>query len=228
MNPSGIPLHQPAPPPDPKAAIPVSAQQALPGDHAVDQQLDNFRFSTDQLSVLFENLTTGEHVAKPPPPPTVTRSATSPDQDVLADLDVQVGGFFGKLLRPITVLLLDDDPLFRRMFVDHFGSDDCQITACATQSDAFRHLETNAVDIIISDLHMPGMNGIDFLTEVRVRWGVSQGDLMILSSDESHASREEARQREVDAFILKSAWIEEIGAALKNLASYLVDNEEES
>ena len=70
-------------------------------------------------------------------------------------------------LRGITVLLVDDNTDSREVFsryLTHFGA---QVVDVPDPAAALALLQRMRFDVIVSDLSMPGMSGIDFLTAVR-------------------------------------------------------------
>ena len=60
------------------------------------------------------------------------------------------------------ILIVDDDPL-NRVVLDNTLSDEYSISLCASGEEAVSYLESNTVDLIISDIRMPGMSGYDLL-----------------------------------------------------------------
>jgi PAS domain S-box-containing protein len=72
----------------------------------------------------------------------------------------------------IRVLYLDDEPgllEIGKIFLEDSG--DLKVTTTMKGSDALQLLEKEQFDAIISDYQMPGMDGIQFLAEVRNRFG---------------------------------------------------------
>lgn len=66
------------------------------------------------------------------------------------------------------VLHVDDEPVILEMtqfFLERTG--EMQVTLCTSAEEALKLIETTAFDAVISDYEMPGMNGIDFLFELR-------------------------------------------------------------
>ena len=125
------------------------------------------------------------------------------------------------LLRPISLLLLDDDPLFRRMFYDVFNSDNVHVTVCGNQHEAQRSLEQGTFDLILSDLHMPGFNGVEFVMWIRGRYGVNQGDCYVITADSRPEMKAEAAKLGIDGWIFKDKYIDEVTIALTLIAEDL-------
>ena len=72
----------------------------------------------------------------------------------------------------IRVLYVDDEPELLeigKLFLENSG--DFKVTTIIVATDAIRLLEKEPFDAIISDYQMPVMDGIQFLMEVRARFG---------------------------------------------------------
>lgn len=69
----------------------------------------------------------------------------------------------------IKVLLLDDDDCVRRDYGRLLRSFGFSVDAAADGREALERIELEDHDVVISDVRMPGMNGLQFLREVRAR-----------------------------------------------------------
>ncbi len=72
--------------------------------------------------------------------------------------------------RRARILVVDDDPQVRHVtasFLNGFGYDE---TAVPSGEAALERLETARFDLVVADLAMPGMSGIDLAEAVRGRW----------------------------------------------------------
>jgi CheY-like chemotaxis protein len=71
-----------------------------------------------------------------------------------------------------TLLIVEDEPDLREVYVEILSSIGCQILQATDGADALRQLETNEVHAVLSDISMPSMTGLELLQEVRARFGL--------------------------------------------------------
>lgn len=68
---------------------------------------------------------------------------------------------------PVSVLVVDDEPGIRQATARFLNRSGIQVRAVSDGAEALRALRTQAFDVILCDVRMPGMNGRDFLTRLR-------------------------------------------------------------
>ena len=67
-----------------------------------------------------------------------------------------------------TILVVDDDPSVRHLIIESLRqAGDYIATGAADGMEALDALRSNLYDLVISDIQMPGMNGMDLLTRIR-------------------------------------------------------------
>jgi CheY-like chemotaxis protein len=66
------------------------------------------------------------------------------------------------------ILLVDDDPVIRQMLTAHFQGRGFRCTAVADGAAALALLDREPADVLVTDLAMPGMDGLALLRAVRV------------------------------------------------------------
>jgi HD-like signal output (HDOD) protein/CheY-like chemotaxis protein len=125
------------------------------------------------------------------------------------------------------ILFIDDDPEIisstRRLF--HALHQDWQATFADSGADALEKLKEKVFDVVISDIRMPGMSGIELLEKVRLLY--PQTVRIALSG---HADRDASLRASELAhqYLVKPCPIETILAAIQQalLTNMLIPNEE--
>ena len=67
------------------------------------------------------------------------------------------------------ILIVDDEDMVRNFFAD-FLSDKYACTTAASSDEALAHLSIDGYALVISDVQMPGRNGVELLREIRTRY----------------------------------------------------------
>jgi len=67
-----------------------------------------------------------------------------------------------------TLLIVDDDAAIRGMLYDLF-SDRYECHTASMADEAFQYLEVEHYDVIITDIAMPGITGVELLKRVQLR-----------------------------------------------------------
>lgn len=67
----------------------------------------------------------------------------------------------------LSVLLVDDNAPVLRFLSMAFGSSDCVVSTAAAAEDALALLADKSFDLVVSDIMMPGLSGLDLLREVK-------------------------------------------------------------
>jgi len=65
------------------------------------------------------------------------------------------------------LLVVDDEEPIRRMFEDYFGSLGYQVVTARSGRDALEKFIPGEFDCVLSDLMMPEMDGMEFLSQLR-------------------------------------------------------------
>ena len=72
------------------------------------------------------------------------------------------------------VIIVDDDPgtadILVRMVLDSLGEENVEVLVAYSSADALTLIEDNPGAILVTDLMMPGMNGIELARAARIRY----------------------------------------------------------
>jgi EAL domain-containing protein (putative c-di-GMP-specific phosphodiesterase class I)/CheY-like chemotaxis protein len=66
-----------------------------------------------------------------------------------------------------TVLLVDDEPAFLRALARFLGEGPHRIETLSSATDAVERVRRGGVDVVVSDISMPGMTGLELLRSIR-------------------------------------------------------------
>jgi EAL domain-containing protein (putative c-di-GMP-specific phosphodiesterase class I) len=70
--------------------------------------------------------------------------------------------------REATVLLVDDEPAFLRALARYLREGPHNIETFATAPEAIERVRKGGVDVVVSDISMPGMTGLELLRAIRI------------------------------------------------------------
>ncbi len=65
------------------------------------------------------------------------------------------------------ILIVDDEPPVRDLFGDLFKREDCHSVACASGEEALEYLKNDVFDVVLLDIKLPGMSGLEVLKNIR-------------------------------------------------------------
>src|SRR6266550_5596604 len=67
------------------------------------------------------------------------------------------------------VLAVDDNSSLLRFLVSAFTASGCTVTAAPTAEEALDRIEADVFDLVVSDIKMPGLSGLDLLRAVKAK-----------------------------------------------------------
>jgi DNA-binding NtrC family response regulator len=110
------------------------------------------------------------------------------------------------------VLVVDDEPRIRNMLAQALKQMDFRATLAASAEAASRELAQRTFDILILDLNLPGMDGMEFLTAVRKQHRDIQ--VIILTGFGDLEAARQAIHLDVVEFLTKPCALGNLEAAL--------------
>jgi DNA-binding response OmpR family regulator len=116
-----------------------------------------------------------------------------------------------------SVLVVEDDDLiasFVRRALVRLGY---SVTCAATGTDALEHLAEGGVDVVLLDLTLPDMDGLDILR--RIRDGGSTVSVIVLTSRSDPADRATAERWGVSRYLVKPFPLAELVELVGSIAA---------
>lgn len=116
-----------------------------------------------------------------------------------------------------TILVVDDSAYVRRMIRFALPSQSFTIVEAGDGVDALKCFENRTIDLLITDLKMPNMDGFALIRELRNRSGLEYLPIIMLTGESDEKSRQEAREAGVSAFIVKPFVPEQIFGLIQSI-----------
>lgn len=105
----------------------------------------------------------------------------------------------------VKVLLVEDEPDAREIYLDILESEKIPATGVADGSEAIAYLEKNRVDLVLLDIIMPKMDGVETLGRVKKdpeKFGTPK--VVMLSNIGGDIAIDKALELGADGYMLKS------------------------
>jgi len=118
-----------------------------------------------------------------------------------------------------TILVVDDSATTRSLVASYLaGWEDVEVLEAASGFEALRVLPTHAVDVIVSDINMPDINGLELISFVRANPNYRRIPVVIISTESSAGDRKRGLELGASDYLVKPFSAEElrgaVGAAL--------------
>ncbi len=115
--------------------------------------------------------------------------------------------------RKIQVLVVDDDSLLRKLVTEQLSRSDFQATPAGNARDALQALRETDYDVVLLDIMMPDMTGLEALQEIRKL--EDPPEVVMLTADTSLSTGIEAMRHGAYDYLTKPATLDEMEAVLR-------------
>ena len=116
-------------------------------------------------------------------------------------------------MTPLRILIVDDEPPIRRFLRTALTAQDYRVEETGDGEAALEFLKRNPVDLIILDLGLPGMDGLEVVR--RLRGDGSSTPIIILSSRDDEAGKVAALDLGADDYVAKPFGLDELMARIR-------------
>lgn len=125
-----------------------------------------------------------------------------------------------EILRGKTILIVDDDPIFRRITGAFLESQGCSVVEAENGLDGLVQLKKENLDLVMCDLSMPILNGIEFVEEISQSY--PSLPMVVISATEQMSDVAKALKYGIKDFIAKP--IDDFPGLAASLANILDDS----
>lgn len=103
-----------------------------------------------------------------------------------------------------TILIADDSSSMRAMLVAIVGAmGDYQIVEASSGFEALRLLPRDQIDLILTDINMPDINGLELISYLRANQNYKDIPVFIISTEGSAKDIEKGKQLGADEYLVK-------------------------
>jgi DNA-binding NtrC family response regulator len=115
--------------------------------------------------------------------------------------------------RKIRVMVVDDDAVLRKLVSDQIGRMGFDSTPAASGEEALAALSRSDYDVVLLDIRMPGLSGLDTLREIRKVEDAPE--VIMLTADTSLGTGLEAMRLGAYDYLTKPAMLDEIETVVR-------------
>jgi two-component system chemotaxis response regulator CheY len=119
------------------------------------------------------------------------------------------------------ILFVDDSKLTRAVMGQLLRHHQHDVFTAADAEEAKELIRTESFDLIITDLNMPGTDGLAFTRWIREQEGLKNVPIMLMTADFEPGATAEAKQAGVNLFVEKTFSPEEMAEAIEKVAERL-------
>jgi len=112
-------------------------------------------------------------------------------------------------------ILAIDDELSMRTLLEFFLKETYEVVTIASGEEALQWLDETIPDLIISDLEMRGLDGFEFLKQVRLRGYTKHTPVIMLSGKSESKERVKCYQLGAQDYLIKPFNPEELNELVK-------------
>ena len=115
------------------------------------------------------------------------------------------------------ILIVDDSESIREVVCFTLENAGHTVTKAVDGKDALTFLDGKSYDLILTDLHMPNMDGIELIKEVRATTQYKFIPILFLTTESQAAKKMEAREAGATGWIVKPFVPEKLIAAINKV-----------
>jgi len=116
-------------------------------------------------------------------------------------------------MNPLRILIVDDEPPIRRFVRTAMTAQDYRVEEAGDGEAALDFLKRNPVDLVVLDLGLPGMDGLEVVRRLRGQGNATP--IVILSSRDDEAGKVTALDLGADDYVSKPFGMDELSARIR-------------
>ena len=114
-----------------------------------------------------------------------------------------MSGFFYVLDEDARVLFVDDDPILREFAQVNLTSPTTRVDVASNGAEALERLRSQAYDIVLMDLEMPGLDGFGALAQIRADPALARTAVIVQTGREDVEAIDRCFRLGATSFVMK-------------------------
>jgi two-component system chemotaxis response regulator CheY len=115
------------------------------------------------------------------------------------------------------VLIVDDSESIREVMNYTLSNAKYDVLVGTDGCDALKFLDGEPINLIITDLNMPNMNGIELIREVRAKSNYKYTPILVLTTESQAEKKLEAKEAGATGWIIKPFVTEKLLAVIQKV-----------
>lgn len=111
------------------------------------------------------------------------------------------------------ILLVDDDESIQLLYREEFQDEGYEVVSAINGEDALIRFQEDLPDLVILDIQMPGMNGIEVLRQMKML----KPTVPVILSSAYHEYKQDLGVWASDEYVVKSADVDDLKQAVRKL-----------
>ena len=128
-------------------------------------------------------------------------------------------GSVGRATRPLSVLAVDDEAVLLDLIVDALGREGHHVDTASSGREALEKIERGGYDVLLLDLKMPEMSGMELYESIRSRWPDLTRRVIFASGDTIHPETRRFIDQAARPCVDKPFKLEVLSAAIATVAA---------
>ncbi|MCX7724507.1 MAG: response regulator [Thermodesulfovibrio sp.] len=115
------------------------------------------------------------------------------------------------------ILVVDDDKTTRKMISLILKSKGYEVVTAENGLEALQKLGLEKINLILTDMNMPYMDGIEFIKQVRANPEISNIPIVMITTEADEEEKRKAFEAGVDDYLVKPTNAEQISESMKRI-----------
>ncbi|HEY7308149.1 MAG TPA: sigma-54 dependent transcriptional regulator [Gemmataceae bacterium] len=117
-----------------------------------------------------------------------------------------------------SILVVDDELLIRETLAEYLGQEGFAVVTCASGEEAFERAAEQRFDIVLCDVHLPGLDGLELLD--RLQRISPETFVLLITAYATVENAVEAFQRGAHDYLMKPILLDEVLSKIRRLLAH--------